>query len=209
MALRAKVLEYAASVDRLGSISAHGHEPVALGPGIEPEHLVLAALVRCSIASLRYHARRLGADILGEGRAHGVVTKRASDLRYAFVEIHARWALGEMEAGIDLFDPEIVFEAFMPDASGRIVSRGVSQIEAFMREFLAQWSEYRMVGDQFQEVSGDKVLVEARQAGTGRQSGVEVEGPTFSVWTFQDGKVVHLVFETDRRRALEAAGVKE
>ena len=89
MALRAKVLEYAASVDRLGSISAHGHEPVALGAGIGPEHLVLAALVRCSIASLRYHARRLGADILGEGRAHGVVTKRASDLRYAFVEIHA------------------------------------------------------------------------------------------------------------------------
>jgi organic hydroperoxide reductase OsmC/OhrA len=93
---RAKVLEYQARVDRLGAISAHGGDPVALPADVEPEHLLLAALVRCTIASLRFHARRLGADAAGSGTAHGLVTRRESDGRYAFVEIRA-----ELEVEID------------------------------------------------------------------------------------------------------------
>jgi uncharacterized OsmC-like protein len=86
---RAKVLEYGARVDRLGAISAHGGASIPLPADVEPEHLVLAALVRCTLASLRFHARRLGAEALGSGTAHGVVTRRESDGRYAFVEIRA------------------------------------------------------------------------------------------------------------------------
>jgi uncharacterized OsmC-like protein len=87
--LRAKVLEYGARVDRLGAISAHGGEVVTLPADVEPEHLVLAALVRCTIASLRFHARRLGSEVAGAGSAHGLVTRREPDGRYAFVEIRA------------------------------------------------------------------------------------------------------------------------
>jgi organic hydroperoxide reductase OsmC/OhrA len=36
-----------------------------------------------------YAARRAGANATGSGRAHGVVTKRETDGRYAFVEIEA------------------------------------------------------------------------------------------------------------------------
>jgi organic hydroperoxide reductase OsmC/OhrA len=36
-----------------------------------------------------YAARRAGANVTGAGRAHGVVTKREEDGRYAFVEIEA------------------------------------------------------------------------------------------------------------------------
>jgi len=53
------------------------------------EHYVLAGLVRCTLASLDYSARRAGSNCTGSGRAHGVVTKRDSDGRYAFVEIEA------------------------------------------------------------------------------------------------------------------------
>jgi uncharacterized OsmC-like protein len=87
--VRAKVLEYTAGVDRRGAISAHGGDVVTLPADVEPEHLVLAALVRCTIASLRFHARRLGAEVSGAGSAHGLVTRRESDGRYAFVEIRA------------------------------------------------------------------------------------------------------------------------
>jgi ketosteroid isomerase-like protein len=114
-----------------------------------------------------------------------------------------------MGAGVGVFDPEIVFKSFMPDSSERVVSRGPDEVAAFMREFLAQWRDYRLIGDEFRQVGADTVLVVGRQAATGRQSGVAVEGPTCSVWSFQGGKVVQLIFDPDRRNALEAAGVKE
>jgi uncharacterized OsmC-like protein len=89
VAQRAKVLEFAAMVDRSGSFAALGGEPVHRNADIAAEHLLLAALVRCSLTSLRYHARRIGADAVGSGTAHGTVTKRESDGRYAFVDIQA------------------------------------------------------------------------------------------------------------------------
>jgi ketosteroid isomerase-like protein len=123
--------------------------------------------------------------------------------------IYSRWARGDMRGGVDRFDPAIVFESFMPDSSERVISRTPAQVEAFMREFLSYWRDYRIVGDEFHEVGGDKVVVYGRQAGTGRQSGVAVEGPTHSVWTFKNDRVVHLVFEADRHKALEAAGLSD
>ena len=59
----------------------------ALGEEWTPEHLLLVALVDCSLTSLRYHARRAAIEVDASGSASGVVTKRASDERYAFVEI--------------------------------------------------------------------------------------------------------------------------
>jgi ketosteroid isomerase-like protein len=112
-----------------------------------------------------------------------------------------------MRAGVDLFDPEITFESFMPDSSQSIVCRNPGEVANFMREFLAQWRDYRILGDEFQAVGSDKVLVKGRQAGTGTHSGVAVEGPIFSVWTFQAGRVVRLIFETDLVQAREAAGL--
>lgn len=52
---------------------------------------MLAALVRCTLTSLDYHTRRAGLTAAGSGRAHGTVTKRNTDGRYAFVDIEARY----------------------------------------------------------------------------------------------------------------------
>ena len=51
------------------------------------EHLVLAGLVRCTLASMDYAARRAGINSKGVGSAHGMVTKREEDGLYAFVDI--------------------------------------------------------------------------------------------------------------------------
>ena len=119
------------------------------------------------------------------------------------------WKLGNLAAAVKLFDPEIVFESFMPDSSERIVAHGPKEVEAFTRELLAQTREYRMVGEEFRAVGEDKVFVAGRQATIGRRSGVAVDSPAFWVWTFRGGKVVRLLFEIDRRKALEAAGLRE
>ena len=89
MAVRAKRFEYEVEVDRGGAIAAEGCDGLAPGPEWTADHLLLAALVRCSLHSLRFHAERLGADAVGSGVARGVVTRREEDGRYAFVELEA------------------------------------------------------------------------------------------------------------------------
>jgi organic hydroperoxide reductase OsmC/OhrA len=83
----AKRFEYSASIDRDGGLCADERESLDPGETWTPEHLVLAALCRCTLSSLRYHAERDGLKASGTGAASGVVTKRGDDGRYAFVEI--------------------------------------------------------------------------------------------------------------------------
>jgi ketosteroid isomerase-like protein len=123
-------------------------------------------------------------------------------------QIYAQWARGNMGAGVETFDTEIVFESFMPDANDRVVAHGPDEIEAFMREFLAQWANYRLIGEEFRAV-GTKVFVAGRQAARGKQSGAEVEQPMHSVWTFRGGRVVGLRFTPFHEEALEAVGLSE
>jgi ketosteroid isomerase-like protein len=123
--------------------------------------------------------------------------------------IHAEWQRGNMKAGVERFDPEIAFESFLPDASERVLANGLAEVEAFMREFLRQFREYRIFGDEYREVGPTRVFVGGRQTAIGRESGATVEDALFSVWTFRDGKVVQLIFDRDRQRALEAAGLSE
>jgi uncharacterized OsmC-like protein len=91
MAVRAKVLTFEATLDRGGRISAENCPPIQLPEEWTAEHLVLAALLRCTLTSLRYHAERAGLDTVGGGSASGTITKRESDERYAFVEIETRF----------------------------------------------------------------------------------------------------------------------
>ncbi len=88
MATRAKVLQFDVTVDRAGDArSALGGSPLPREAEWWAEHLVLAGLVRCTLASLDYAARRAGVNVVSSGSAHGVVTKREEDGLYALVDI--------------------------------------------------------------------------------------------------------------------------
>jgi organic hydroperoxide reductase OsmC/OhrA len=87
MAMTSKRFEHTASVDRAGTMRAEGGAPMHAPEGWTPDHLLLAALVRCSLGSLRHHARRAGLALDGAGRAHGVVARRERDGRFAFVTV--------------------------------------------------------------------------------------------------------------------------
>ena len=90
MAAEPRVLEFDVSVDDdRSSKSALGGTAIAREDAWWPEHLVLAALVRCTLASMDYSAREAGLDVVGSGRAHGTVTKRDADGLYAFVDIQS------------------------------------------------------------------------------------------------------------------------
>jgi uncharacterized OsmC-like protein len=88
VAATAKTFEYAAALDRTGRVSADDGPFADVPAGWKPEHLVLAGLIRCTLASLRYHARQAGIDdLVASATASGRVTRREQDERYAFVEI--------------------------------------------------------------------------------------------------------------------------
>ena len=86
---RSKILEFTTAVARDGRVEALG-DSLRPPAAWQAEHLVLAGLVRCSLTSLRYHARRVGIEVAASGEASGSVTKREADGRYAFVQIECR-----------------------------------------------------------------------------------------------------------------------
>ncbi len=86
------MLEFDVSVNRDGTArSSRGGIEIAADDAWLAEHLVLAGLVRCMLASLAHAANRADLDIRAEGSAHGMVTKRDEDGRYAFVDVEARF----------------------------------------------------------------------------------------------------------------------
>jgi organic hydroperoxide reductase OsmC/OhrA len=111
MAVRAKRFEYAIALDRNGRLSAEGCPPLGLGDEWTADHLLLAALARCTVHSLRYHAGQAELGFEAAAEASGVVTKREEDGRYAFVEIDcAIDAALEPEPGADELK-ELIFRA--------------------------------------------------------------------------------------------------
>lgn len=94
MAVTARVLEFDVSVDRDRTAqSGRGGSAILAEEAWSSEHLVLAGLVRCTLASLDYSAKRASVEVSASGRAHGVVTKREEDGRYAFVTIELDFEL--------------------------------------------------------------------------------------------------------------------
>ena len=56
------------------------------------------------------------------------------------------------------------------------------------------------------EQVGENVVTLARQIGTTRHGGVEIEQPSAAVWKFRDDNIVRIEFHLDRERAAESAG---
>ena len=89
MAVRAKHFDYWITLDEGGKLSADGR-PVDLRDEVGAEHLLLAALARCSLSSLAYFARQQGLETNGSAFASGTVTLRDEQDRYGFTNIECR-----------------------------------------------------------------------------------------------------------------------
>jgi len=87
---RAKSFDYAVSLDETWDARSDRGGGVLAGAdeaSWTPEHLVLAALARCTLTSLRFHCVRAGVTLTSSASAHGTVTRRESDGRFAFIDV--------------------------------------------------------------------------------------------------------------------------
>jgi organic hydroperoxide reductase OsmC/OhrA len=90
VAVTAKTFEYAVEVDGAGRMTIPGGGQFVPPEGWSADHLLLAALVRCSMDSFAYHARRAGHAVTAAGSAQGTITKSGDDNRYRFVSVEVR-----------------------------------------------------------------------------------------------------------------------
>jgi uncharacterized OsmC-like protein len=131
VAVRAKELRYAVDLTTAGELT--DENGVALDTPAEwsPEHLLLAALVRCSLKSLRYRAERRSVDVRSaSGRSRTLVTKRETDERYALVET-------DLELVVELApEPE-------PDALAELLA--LAERDCFVGSSLTAEPSYRWV----------------------------------------------------------------
>jgi organic hydroperoxide reductase OsmC/OhrA len=95
MPAKAREFRYAVDLRDGGTPRTEDGTPLDVDPAWTPEHLLLAALVRCTLKSLAHHATRAGFEVAhASGSARALFTKRESDERFAIadcdVEVEAR-----------------------------------------------------------------------------------------------------------------------
>jgi organic hydroperoxide reductase OsmC/OhrA len=88
MPAEGKEFRYAVDLREGGALRTEDGTALDAGPAWSPEHLLLAALVRCSLKSLAYHAARAGIAVeQAHGSTRALFAKRKSDGRYAATEL--------------------------------------------------------------------------------------------------------------------------
>jgi organic hydroperoxide reductase OsmC/OhrA len=94
MAHRSKEFRYAVDLAEGDVVRTEDGTPLGGGPEWTPEHLLLAGLLRCSVKSLRYHAKRAGVEVeSATGSASSLFARRESDGRFAVSELNVDLAL--------------------------------------------------------------------------------------------------------------------
>jgi uncharacterized OsmC-like protein len=131
VAVKAKERRYAVDLTTAGELTDENGAALDVPAEWSPDHLLLAALVRCSLKSLRYHAERRGVDVRStSGSSRTLVTKRETDERYALVET-------DVELVVELApEPE-------PDALAELLA--LAERDCFVGSSLTATPSYRWV----------------------------------------------------------------
>ena len=130
----------------------------------------------------------------------------------ALRRLYDEWAKGNLWALRDIADPSIEWEwsPGLASISGSArIYRGLEEIDAATREFLAAWDRYWMTADDFIDVDDEIVVVHMRLHARAAGSETVIEQPSAGVWTLRNGKAVHVRYYDDKAEALAAAGLSE
>jgi ketosteroid isomerase-like protein len=109
------------------------------------------------------------------------------------------------------WSPEIVWDTTPSGIPGLGVYRGYDEVRSAFEDdwFTAfPFEEWELAVEELID-HGDQVIVLSRQRGRGASSGVAVELEQAHVFTLRGGKIVRFDSYLDRRKALEAVGLRE
>lgn len=116
---------------------------------------------------------------------------------------------GDLEAGLANMAPDVEWD--MSGVVGWPEERGYhgrKAVRDFLKGWVESWSEWHFDTEQIVDLGND-VFVAIREWGLGADTGASVEQRRFFVWAMKDGRTVRVQMFSERRDALEAAGLRE
>jgi ketosteroid isomerase-like protein len=119
------------------------------------------------------------------------------------------FARGDVEALLDVVDPDVEWSAAIGPILGVDATRGKTALRKFFLQDLPDgFEDFRAEPLSFED-HGDTVLVLTRYRGRGKSSGVEIAQTFNTIYVLRDGTVVRMHDYGTRSEALEAAGLSE
>jgi ketosteroid isomerase-like protein len=109
----------------------------------------------------------------------------------------------DVAAMVTAFDPQIEWDESGLPGGGRY--RGLDEVRAHFAQARSQWAEGSCEPERFIS-AGDKIVVLVRVRARLKYETEWREGELADVYTFRDGRVVHVRLFLDRQQALAWAG---
>jgi ketosteroid isomerase-like protein len=130
--------------------------------------------------------------------------------REAFEEGNRAWNEGDVKRAYGALPDDLEYRLSPTWPEARVL-RSRDEVVAFFEDFQQTFPDARTASHEYIEADQGIVIVGFRVTGSGRSSGAGAEMEIWQVWevrTLDDGLTATSVTEfTDRREALEAAGV--
>jgi ketosteroid isomerase-like protein len=122
---------------------------------------------------------------------------------------HEAFNRDDLSVILDLATPDVEWGSTgaFPGVAGDY--HGPEAIQEWADLIRSEWEEFEVSLDEVLYDGDDLIVVAERLRGRGRGSGVEVEMRVFSAYWFEEEKIRRRAAFTDRRAALDAAGLQE
>jgi len=121
----------------------------------------------------------------------------------------ARSAIGSLERLFDLFDEEIVwdnsgYEARREIALDQTGAHGKPAVIRQVTRWVGTWEDFSFEVLDIID-AGENVVLEVRESGRGRTSGVPMTNHYWAIWTFREQRIVRGAVYATLADALQAA----
>ena len=128
----------------------------------------------------------------------------------AFKRGIAAWNRGDIDATLDVFDPEVEWRPTFQRLLGgdTAVYRGRHGVREFLQDLDETWAELPIEITEIRDL-GERIVAIGHLRGRGKQSGAELVSSIGYVVEFKNGKVIRMDDYLDHQEALEAAGLSE
>lgn len=120
---------------------------------------------------------------------------------------HAAFNALDAEALRAIVHPEVEWgtAGAFPDMDR--VYHGADGVVRWADEVRSAWEWFEVAVEEIVLVEGDRVVLTERVRGQGRGSGIEVDMPSFAVYTIRDGRIARRASHPERAAAIaDAAG---
>jgi ketosteroid isomerase-like protein len=129
----------------------------------------------------------------------------------ALRRVHDQMTRGNFWALAPLLDDAVEWEwgrGYASLVGGPKTYRGIKEVEAATKEWLAAWEWFTIDADEFID-AGEHVVVLTRYHARPRRGGPQISERAAEVWTWREGKIVRHRSYRDRAEALQAVGLRE